>query len=86
STGSIAWTLLAIGRPSPFSGAFGLVGFWIGLAMWLGHAWFGTVALRTGALPRLAVLMLAVGSILALLGMDRLALTSSASPTIFGPI
>src|SRR5512141_3067081 len=29
---AILWTLLAIGRDSPFSGAFGLLGFWTSLA------------------------------------------------------
>jgi hypothetical protein len=82
----LAWILLASGRASPFSGDVGLAGFWLGLAMWLADAWFGLVALRIGTVPRWVALMLAAGSVLAVLGIDRLGLTSSANPTIFGPI
>jgi hypothetical protein len=86
NTWAIAWTLLAIGRESPFSGDFGLVGFWGGLAAWLADAWFGIVALRIGVLWRPATTLLAVGSLLAITGMDRLELTSQANPTVFSPI
>ena len=81
----IAWILLAVGRERPFAGDFGLVGFWAGLAFWLADAWFGLVALRLGVLWRWAALALVVGSLLAILGMDRLGLTSAANPTIFSP-
>lgn len=86
NTWAIAWTLLAIDRESPFSGDFGLVGFWGGLGVWLVDAWFGIVALRLGVLWRPATTLLAVGSLLAITGMDRLGLTSQANPTIFTPI
>lgn len=86
NTWAIAWTLLAIGRESPFSGDFGLVGFWGGLALWLADAWFGIVALRLGVLWRWAAVALVVGSVLAILGIDRLGLTSAANPTVFGPV
>lgn len=82
----ITWQLLALGRERPHAGDFGLVGFWVGLAFWLADAWFGVVALRIGVLWRPATLLLAVGSILAILGMDRLELISQANPTIFAPI
>jgi len=82
----IAWILLALGRERPFAGDFGLVGFWAGLAFWLADAWFGLVALRLGVVWRLAALFLAVGSLLAITGIDRLELTSQANPTIFQPI
>jgi hypothetical protein len=82
----IAWILLAQGRERPFAGEFGLVGFWVGLAAWLADGWFGVVALRLGVAWRPAALMLAVGSVLAIAGMDRLGLTSAANPTIFGSI
>ncbi len=83
---SIAWILLAVGRERPFAGDFGLVGFWAGLAVWLADGWFGLVALRIGVLWRWATFTLAIGSLLAMSGMDRLELTSPANPTIFLPI
>lgn len=86
NTLGIIWILIAIGRPSPFSGGFGLAGFWLGIAMWLADAWFGLVAMRIGALPRWVALGLVAGSLLAILGIDRIGLTSSANPTIFGPV
>jgi hypothetical protein len=82
----IAWELLALGRDQPFAGTFGLLGFWISLAFWLADAWFGLVALRLGVMWRPAALMLAAGSLLAILGIDRLGLTSSANPTVAGPL
>lgn len=82
----IAWILLALGRERPFAGDFGMVGFWAGLAFWLADAWFGIVVLRLGVLWRWAALSLVVGSLAAIVGMDRLELTSQANPTIFTPI
>jgi len=82
----IAWILLAAGRERPFAGDFGLVGFWVGLAFWLADAWFGVIALRLGVLWRWAAIALVVGSVLAILGIDRLGLTSAANPTVFGPV
>jgi hypothetical protein len=85
-----AWYLvmvvLAIGRPHPFAGDFGLIFFFAGAAMWLGDAWFGLVTLRLGLVARWAALALAIGSLLAFTGMDRLELTSASNPTIFGPL
>ena len=63
-----------------------MVGFWAGLAFWLADAWFGLIALRLGVLWRWAALALVVGSLAAIVGMDRLELTSQANPTIFTPI
>ena len=82
----IAWILLALGRERPFAGDFGLVGFWVALAVWLADAWFGIVALRLGVLWRWAAVALAIGSLLAILGMDRLGLTSGSDPTAFGTV
>jgi hypothetical protein len=67
-------------------GTFGVVYFWAGLAWWLADALFGFVALRLGGWARMGALALGVGSLLAITGMDRLALTSSQHPTIFGPV
>jgi hypothetical protein len=82
----IAWELLALGRERPFAGDFGLIGFWVGLAFWLADGWFGVVALRLGVLWRWAAVALVAGSLLAILGIDRLGLTSAANPTVFGPL
>ena len=82
----IAWILLALVRERPFAGDFGMVGFWAGFAFWLADAWFGIVALRLGVLWRWAAFSLVVGSLAAIVGMDRLELTSQANPTIFTPI
>ncbi len=83
----MAMTVIAIGRSEPIgAGDFGLVYFWAGAAMWLADAWFGLVALRVGLASRLGGLVLAIGSLLAITGMDRLGLTSGANPTIFGPL
>ena len=80
--------LLSIGRPQPPQGDpdFRLVGFFAGLSMWLADATFGLVTLRIGMVTRWGALALAIGSVLAITGMDRLQLTSEANPTIFGPL
>ncbi len=62
------WLLVAAGRDRPFAGDFGLLGFWITLAMWLSHAWFGIVAARMDIRWRPAALLLAVAAILAITG------------------
>lgn len=85
-----AWHLslvvLSIGRANPFAGDFGLVFFYAALAMWLADAAFGAVALRSGVASRWGPLALAIGSVLAIAGMDRLELTSVTNPTVFGPL
>ncbi len=84
----LAMVLLSIGRPQPPEGDsdFRLVSFFAGVAMWLTDAAFGLVTLRLGAVARWGALALAIGSVLAFTGMDRLALTSRDNPTIFGPL
>jgi hypothetical protein len=80
--------LLSTGRPvAPDPDPeFRLVMFYAGLAMWLADAAFGFVTLRLGAVTRWGAGALAIGSLLAILGMSHLELTSPANPTIFGPI
>jgi hypothetical protein len=78
----LAMMVLANGRPQPFAGDFGLVFFAAGVAMWLADAWFGVVTFRLGVVTRWGALALAIGSLLAGTGIDRLGLTS----TIFGPL
>lgn len=80
------WELLSLGRDRPFAGDFGLAGFWAGIGLWVAHAWYGLVAMRVGVLWRWAALILVVGSLLAITGIDRLELTSPRNPTIFGPL
>ncbi|MEO5985893.1 MAG: hypothetical protein ABIW50_06090 [Candidatus Limnocylindria bacterium] len=64
----------------------GLPLFWAGLAMWVGNALFGVAVLRIGGRSRIGGLALVIGGPLALTGIDRLGLTSPATPTIFGPL
>jgi hypothetical protein len=84
----LAMILLSIDRPQlpQADPEFRLVGFYAAVAMWLADAAFGLVTLRSGAITRWGALALAVGSVLAITGIDRLALTSTEHPTIFGPL
>lgn len=82
----LSMVVLSIGRASPFAGDFGLVSYYAGLAMWLADAAFGAAALRSGVASRWGPLALAIGSVLAIAGMDRFGLTSPWNPTIFGPV
>ena len=78
----LAMMVLATDRPQPFAGDFGLVFFAAAVAMHLTDAAFGLVTLRLGVVTRWGALALAIGSVLAFTGIDRLGLTS----TIFGPL
>jgi hypothetical protein len=84
----LAMILLAIGRPVPPEPdlTFRLIGFYAGLAMWLADSAFGFVTLRLNLARRWGALALAIGSLLAILGMSHLELTTPANPTIFGPL
>lgn len=82
----LAWTLLSIGRPSPFSGDFGLAGFWISTAIAASTAVFGIAAWRLGVVWSVSAIALAVGSLLGYLGIDRLGLSSSGAAAIVGPV
>ncbi len=83
----IGMIVLDIGRTEPIgAGAFGMVYFVVGLALWLTDAAFGLVTLRLAGVARWGGLALAIGSLLAITGMDRLELTSASNPTIFGPL
>jgi hypothetical protein len=78
--------VLPYGPWHPFAGDNGLVLFYGWVAMWLTDAAFGIVTLRLGVVTRWGALALAIGSLLAITGIDRLGLTSEAGPTIFGPL
>ena len=82
----LAMIALASGRPQPLAGDLGLVFFYAGVAMWLADAAFAAVTLRIGVVARWGALALAIGSPLALLGIDRFGLVSAQDPTIFGPL
>ena len=80
--------VLSIGHPQPpvADVDFRFIAFLAGAAMWLADATFGLFVLRMGTLTRWGALALAIGSLLAFMGMDRLGLTSAANPTVFGPL
>ena len=67
----LSMVVLATGRPSPFAGDFGFAFFYAGVALWLTDTAFGVVTLRLRAVTRWGALALAVGSMLALAGIDR---------------
>jgi len=87
-----AWYLimvvLSIGRPQPPLGdpEFRLVGFFAGSVMWLADSAFGVVALHDRTIGHAAALALAVGSILAFTGMDRLELARGEFGWLFSPL
>jgi hypothetical protein len=60
--------------------------FWAGLALWLASAAFGGASSLIGAVSRIGGWALAVGSLLALTGIDRLGLVSESNPTYFNTL
>jgi hypothetical protein len=75
------------GQPGQLGpGDYGPLIFPAAVALWLTDAWFGVVTMRVGVVTRWGALALAIGSILAMTGMDRLGLTSAENPTVFGPL
>lgn len=83
----LAMVVLSIGRPQvpEPDPDFRLVGFFAGAAMWLADAAFGAVALRDRTVARAAALALAIGSVLAFTGIDRLELVSGELGWLFTP-
>jgi hypothetical protein len=79
-------TMLPVIGWAPFAGDHHIVGFVAGLAMWITDAAFGLLVARRGGLLRLAGLTLTVGSVLALLGIDRLGLTNGDASAFFVPL
>jgi hypothetical protein len=82
----LAMLVFTNGNAHPFAGDLGWVFFWAALAMWLGDAWFGLVTARIGLVSRWGAIALAIGSVVGILGIDRLGFTSGQNPTIFGSI
>jgi hypothetical protein len=60
--------------------------FWSGLALWLASAAFGGASAMIGAVSRVGGWAVAVGSLLALTGIDRLGLVSESNPTYFNTL
>lgn len=86
-----AMTVLSLSVEDPFARTFGQVYFLAGVAMWLGDAAFGAVLasrrqLTSGLAWRLAAVALAIGSLLAFSGLDRLGLVGRDGGTIFTPL
>jgi hypothetical protein len=82
----LALTVVVVSAPGKLvPGDFGPMYFFAGLAMWLTDAAFGLVTIRLGVVPRWGAIALAIGSVLAITGMDRLELVHD-NPTIFGPL
>jgi hypothetical protein len=84
----IAMVVLSIGRPqfpAP-DPEFRLVMFYAGGAMWLADAAFGFVTWRLHTVTRWGALALAIGSLLAFLGMDRLELVRGDLAWLFTPV
>jgi hypothetical protein len=63
-----------------------LAAFWSGVALWLASAAFGATSALIGAVSRIGGWAVAIGSVLALTGIDRLGLVSEATPTIFNTL
>jgi len=83
-----AWYAVMVMLPvlglAPFAGHGHVVAFLAGVAMWLTDAMFGFVVWRTGVVARWVGFALAVGSLLALSGIDRLAVRGDLA-WFFGP-
>jgi hypothetical protein len=77
--------LLPVVGLTPFAGDGHFVGFLVGVAMWLTDGIFGFVVWRTGVAARWVGLALAVGSLFALSGIDRLAVRGDLA-WFFGPL
>ena len=87
---SNAWyagmTLLPVVGWAPFAGDHHMVGFLAGMSMWTFNAAFGLVVARRGGFLRAAGLTLALGSVLTMLGIDRLGLTRGDYSWLFVPV
>lgn len=78
---AVAFFLLTVVIEAP-----GIAIFWSGVALWLGIAAFGAVTALIGVVSRIGGWAVAIGSLLALTGIDRLGLVSEDSPTIFNTL
>jgi hypothetical protein len=87
---SNAWyagmTILPVIGWAPFAGDHHVVWFLAGLGMWIAAAAFGLVIARRGGFLQVTGLTLALGSVLALLGIDRFGLANGEFSAFFGPL
>jgi hypothetical protein len=87
---SNAWyagmTMLPVIGWAPFAGDHYVTLFLAGVSMWVSDTAFGLVVARRGGRLRVAGLALAVGSVLALLGMDRFGLVDGDFSGLFVPL
>jgi hypothetical protein len=84
----LAMVVLSLDRPQPPDAdpEFRLVMFFAGVAMWWADAAFGFLAWRLRAVTRWGALALAIGSVLAFLGMDRLELVRGELAWLVAPV
>lgn len=66
------------------TGTLGVAAFWMSVATWIATSAFGLLLVRRPAPAGVGGLALAIGSVLAILGIDRVGLTSGTQPTIAG--
>ena len=82
-----AMVVLALGMDEPSTGVFGLTFFVVGIALWLTDAAFGAWVVSSGPrarVSRVGGFVLALGSLMALAGLDRLGLAvHESSETVF---
>jgi hypothetical protein len=83
-----AMIVIGIDRPQPPQADpdYRWIAFVAGVAMWLADAAFAFVAFRLAVVPRWAALGLAIGSVLAMVGMDRLELVRGELAWFFIPL
>ena len=75
----LAMTALSMADVNPFGTQFGVIYFWASMALWLSAAGYGAASLVIGAFRRWGPALLVIGSLLAVLGIDRIGLVTGDS-------
>jgi hypothetical protein len=78
--------LLPYGPWHPFVNDGGAAWLVTAVALWTADAAFGLACAWLANITRFGAMALAIGSVLAMTGMNQLGLTSAADPTIFTPL
>jgi hypothetical protein len=78
--------LLPYGPWHPFVNDGGAAWLVTGVVLWTADAAFGLACAWLTRITRFGAMALAIGSVLAMTGMNQLGLTSAADPTIFTPL